>query len=202
MSRASYDAIAAEWCAVRTRLPRKDAALFERFFAALPPKGDVLDLGCGSGLPVARLLCDRGLRVTGVDQSAKLLDAARQNVPEAELFEADLLQYRPVRRFHGIVFWDVLFHFPRESHRRILEGIYGGLEPGGLAILSSGGSEDDLEPFTDTMFGVEFFYDAYPIDAFLELCQHVGFVVVHYERVNLPDGGRDKGRIGVILERD
>ena len=44
-------------------------------------------------------------------------------------------------------------------------------------------------------------YDAYPIADFLELCQDVGFTVAHYERVNLPDGARDKGRIGVVLQR-
>lgn len=52
--------------------------LWRRFLVSrLPPGGHVLDVATGTGLVTAELL-RRGYQVTGVDQSAGMLDAARQ----------------------------------------------------------------------------------------------------------------------------
>jgi SAM-dependent methyltransferase len=56
----------------------------------LPPQARVLDLGCGAGLPVARDLIARGFRVTGVDGSARQIEQARRNAPEAKFIQADM----------------------------------------------------------------------------------------------------------------
>ena len=45
---------------------------------------ELLDLGCGSGLALARA-ADRGARVTGIDISPPLLERARARVPDADL---------------------------------------------------------------------------------------------------------------------
>ncbi len=46
--------------------------------------GTVVDLGCGSGIG-ARLLCDAGFDVVGIDASEAMIRMARTRVPEAEL---------------------------------------------------------------------------------------------------------------------
>lgn len=48
----------------------------------VPEAGTVLDLGCGSGEPIARHLIERGRRVTGVDASPGLIDLCRARFPE------------------------------------------------------------------------------------------------------------------------
>lgn len=50
-----------------------ERAWMERFVALLPPGGAVLDLGCGSGQPMARHLLERGFAVVGVDSSPTLI---------------------------------------------------------------------------------------------------------------------------------
>src|ERR1017187_9644051 len=47
----------------------------------LPPGAQVVDLGCGAGIPATRELSDRGLRVIGADFSAVQLRRARRLVP-------------------------------------------------------------------------------------------------------------------------
>jgi SAM-dependent methyltransferase len=60
-----------------------------RFFELVPPVGGAtLELGCGEGR-VARDLQDRGHRVTGVDSSPTLLDAASSADPDGEYVLAD-----------------------------------------------------------------------------------------------------------------
>ena len=41
--------------------------------AGLPQGAHVLDIGCGPGWPISQALVDAGLRVTGLDSSARLL---------------------------------------------------------------------------------------------------------------------------------
>lgn len=47
-----------------------EAEALERFAAALPKGGTVLDVGCGSGWPWGAALLDRGFHVTGIDAEA------------------------------------------------------------------------------------------------------------------------------------
>jgi 2-polyprenyl-3-methyl-5-hydroxy-6-metoxy-1,4-benzoquinol methylase len=60
----------------------------------LPDRGDVLDIGCGCGLPVARCLAAAGHRVTGVDISEVQIGRARRLVPDATFIREDAAQLR------------------------------------------------------------------------------------------------------------
>jgi SAM-dependent methyltransferase len=87
----AWDAVADDW--VRwARAPGHDSYWqFHRdaFFELVPPAGSrTLDLGCGEGR-VARDLHSRGHRVTGVDASARLIEAARAEDPSGDYRVAD-----------------------------------------------------------------------------------------------------------------
>jgi SAM-dependent methyltransferase len=56
----------------------------------LPSCANVLDIGCGAGVPVARHLIARGFKVTGVDASARQMERARCNAPQAHFIRADM----------------------------------------------------------------------------------------------------------------
>ena len=62
-----YERHARDWDTDRNLYvnPWNDKPWHERFVTALPVGASVLDLGCGSGAPVARYLVECGLRVTG-----------------------------------------------------------------------------------------------------------------------------------------
>ncbi len=48
----------------------------------------VLDVACGTG-NAARVAADAGARVTGLDASPRLLDVARERVPEGDFVQGD-----------------------------------------------------------------------------------------------------------------
>lgn len=199
--KTDYDAIAQEWSQLRTHLPAPDLALFELFRCYVPPQGKVLDLGCGHGVPIARMMTERGFEITGVDRSERLLNLARTAMPQQQWILSELESFEPSGQYHGVIIWDSLFHLPRHEHLVLLYKVFRILEPDGVVILSSGGSDDDLPPFTDFMLEHEFFYDAFPVPVLLRHCRQIGFRILRHELVNEPDGGRDKGRLGLVLQK-
>lgn len=52
--------------------------LADRFTALIPPAGNILDLGCGMGEPIAAHLIRAGFHLTGVDSARTLLGLCRR----------------------------------------------------------------------------------------------------------------------------
>jgi 2-polyprenyl-3-methyl-5-hydroxy-6-metoxy-1,4-benzoquinol methylase len=76
----------------------------------LPHGGTVLDLGCGTGLPISQVLIEGGFEVYGVDASTKMVAAFRArfpnvSVPCAAVKDPDFLG----RTFDGVVAWGLSF---------------------------------------------------------------------------------------------
>lgn len=72
-----YERHAREWDADRRNNGWNDKPWLDSFIGALPKGATVLDLGCGSGSPVALHMIERELRVTGVDASPTLVSLPR-----------------------------------------------------------------------------------------------------------------------------
>jgi trans-aconitate methyltransferase len=152
-----YDAIADDWYALdrgfRAR-PYVDMVL-ER----LDPGASVLDLGCGTGVPITRYIAKRGFRVTGIDSSERMLAIARRSVPEAAFVHADILDVTMPHRVAAVIAWDSIFHIDRRQHDTVFARIRGVLADWGWLLMSAGGSSE--EGFHSEMFGHTFFYSGY-----------------------------------------
>jgi 2-polyprenyl-3-methyl-5-hydroxy-6-metoxy-1,4-benzoquinol methylase len=110
--------------------------------AVLRPGADVLDLGCGCGVPVSRALAAAGCRVTGVDLSAVQVERARALVPAATFLQADATEvaFEPAE-FDAIVCLYALIHVPRAAQPGLLARMATWLRPGGLLLLTAGQEE-------------------------------------------------------------
>ncbi len=122
---------------------QRSRALFEarwlRLFAGgLPEKGRVLDLGCGSGRPIAGWLIGEGYRVTGTDFAAPMLELARAAWPEADWRLGDMRKLDMGETFDGIIGWDSFFHLTPMEQRDCLPRLAEHLEPGGVLMLTVG----------------------------------------------------------------
>jgi 2-polyprenyl-3-methyl-5-hydroxy-6-metoxy-1,4-benzoquinol methylase len=110
------------------------AALRER----LPAGAQVLDLGCGCGIPVARSLANAGYAVTGVDFSNVQLQRARRLVPTARLLHADAAKVTfPAATFDAVICLYMLFHLPLAEQPLLLGRIAGWLRPGGWLLATT-----------------------------------------------------------------
>jgi ubiquinone/menaquinone biosynthesis C-methylase UbiE len=132
-----YDDIARTYHEQRDKF--KSSELLAGFSSLLPPGGDVLDVGCGAGIPVVRFLVDAGFKVTGVDVSSSMLELARVHVPEANFVKMDMRQLEfDTECFDGICAFYSLFHVPREEHLQVLIGFSRLLRKDGILLFSSG----------------------------------------------------------------
>jgi len=105
---------------------------------SIPRGSEVLDLGCGCGVPASRLLADR-FRVTGVDISDVQIRRARQVVPGAKFIRGDMTEVDfPEESFGAVVCLYAIIHVPVEEQQPLLERIYRWLAPGGLFLLIAG----------------------------------------------------------------
>jgi cyclopropane fatty-acyl-phospholipid synthase-like methyltransferase len=211
--RNSYDYIAGQWHSNFRGQAYVDRVLgyVDRVLEGLPPGAKVLDLGCGTGTPIAEYMVRRGYRVTGVDQSEKMLEIAKKVVPEAEFIHGDMVEVELAGRFAAAVAWDSVFHVERKHHPAIYRKLADALEIGGRLLLTVGGSDggagaeggsapgdhSGAEGFTSEMFGHTFFYSGYAPQVARQKLEAEGFEVEVWE----VDDPSSRGHIAVIARR-
>lgn len=200
----SYDHIAEQWYKNFRGQTYVDRTLgyVDKILEGLPSQAKVLDLGCGTGNPIAKHIVERGFRVVGIDQSEKLLEIAKTIVPEAELLHADMIEIQFAEKFAAAVAWDSIFHVERKLHSAIYRKLADSLEPGGRLLLSVGGSgaesaNSDARGITSEMFGHTFFYDAYAPRIARQLLEAEGFKIEVWE----VDDPSSHGHIAVVARK-
>jgi SAM-dependent methyltransferase len=150
----------------------------------LPPAAQVLDLGCGAGVPATRELDDHGLRVIGVDFSAVQLRRARGLVPRASLVQADMtdLQLAPAS-VDAVVSFYALIHVPLADQQTLFPRIRSWLRPGGyfLAIVGA-----DRWTGTAPYLGADMFWDHADADTYLRWFETARLVPVWHRYI--PEG--------------
>ena len=196
MNLESYNAIAEQWAQLRIRLSPSESQILPMVAEGLAPHATLLDLGCGTGQPVATFFADAGFRIVGVDQSPAMLALAQLRLPGHEWVLGTIEDFPHRDQVGAVIAWDSLFHIPRERHLQILQRVRTVLPVGGRFALTVGGSEHPA--FTDTMFGHPFFYDSHPPAQVGALLRTAGFRIVHQAVLNQPDGARDKGRVAFV----
>lgn len=126
---AVYDTQAADYARM---ISAAAAPGLDRFIAAMPPGGHVLDLGAGPG-NAARAMQDAGLRVDATDASAAMVEAARAQGVSARqaTFEEIAAQGAP-DTYDGIWANFSLLHAPRAAFPGHLAALNRAMRPGGL----------------------------------------------------------------------
>src|SRR6185312_10611728 len=113
----------------------------------------VLDLGCGSGVPITEVLIEEGLAVYGVDASPSLVSAFKQRWPgmpvncepveESSFFD---------RQFDAVLAWGLVFLLSARSQRELIGRISVALRPGGRLLFTA---PEQVVSWTDAMTGRE-----------------------------------------------
>lgn len=104
----------------------------------IPTKGKVLDVGCGTGEPIAQFLIKQGYRVIGIDASKKMIALCQQRFSDATWLLADMRTLILKEKFHAVIAWHSFFHLPHDDQRSTLKLLASMVEKNGLLIFTSG----------------------------------------------------------------
>lgn len=137
-----YQRHARTW-AVRRGERLIETGWLERFRTWLPTAGSVLDLGCGSGVPIARYFIERGHAVTGIDSAPTMIAMASERFPTQQWLVADMRDLSLDRAFHGILAWDSFFHLNHADQHAMFATFRAHATPGAPLMFTSGPSHGE-----------------------------------------------------------
>ena len=104
----------------------------------LPRSATVLDLGCGTGVPISQVLIERGFNVYGVDASPSMVAAFRTLFPtvpveRAAAEDSDFFN----RSFDAVVAWGLLFLLNPGVQLRLIGKVAAALSGNGRFLFTA-----------------------------------------------------------------
>jgi SAM-dependent methyltransferase len=181
-----YDAVALRYAEWASHVERPTLEWLRDLDARLPDGADVLELGCGRGVPVARELARRH-RVVGVDISAVQIELARHHVPEASFMHADAGEVEIASAsLHAVLALHFFGHVPLGEQGALIARIAEWLRPGGF-LLATFGAGAAHEEVADDWLGAPMFFASLEAEAYPRLLRASGLeplrdeVVVQHE---------------------
>lgn len=195
-----YDAIAlryAEWAA---QVERPTLEWLRDLDGRLADGSELLELGCGRGVPAARELARRH-RLVGVDISAVQIELARHHVPEASFVHADATELEIADgSLDAVVALHFFGHVPRDEQGPLIGRIGHWLRPGGLLLATVGAGEEEEELQPDWL-GAPMFFASLDGDAYLPLLRDSGLEPVRDEVVVQHEPGHGQVAFRWVLAR-
>lgn len=186
---AGYDAMADEYLTYSTGIVGDPRARFLAMLEQrLAPGSEVLDLGCGAGIPSTAELAVRH-HVLGIDISEAQILRARGNVPSARFEKGDFTtaEIAPGSLDAVTAFYS-LTHVPQAEHGELFRRIAGWLRPDGyfLGTLSAHGRSNGVQA---DFVGVPMFFSGHDAATNRTLLHDGGWEIVVDEVVSMVEPG-------------
>jgi cyclopropane fatty-acyl-phospholipid synthase-like methyltransferase len=109
----------------------------ERFGGLIERGRTILDAGCGDGVPVDQYLVRQGFAVNGIDASSRMIERARENVPEGFYEVKDMVHLNEGEYcVDGVVSLRAMLHIPREEYPALLRTFTSFMPNGGALLLT------------------------------------------------------------------
>ena len=195
-----YDAIALRYAEWAGQVASPALEWLRELDALLPDGAEVLELGCGRGVPGTRQLARRH-HVTGVDISAVQIELARHHVPEASFVHADALELEVAPgSLDAVVALYVFGHVPIDEQRELIGRISLWLRDEGLLLATFGAGEAGEEVDQDWL-GAPMFFASLGGDSYLPLLRDCGLQPVHEEVVEQHEPGHGDVAFHWVLAR-
>lgn len=134
-----YESVAADFIQIRGKAEDGIGARAVREWAlTLPAEATVLDVGCGTGWPISKVLIDMKLSVYGIDASPTLVDVFRQHFPGVPVAcEAVEDSSFFNKKFNGVVAWGLLFLLPENQQELVVSRLCEALRVGGKFLFTA-----------------------------------------------------------------
>ncbi len=205
LNKKAWDAIGKK---VASPYMKNDAylTLFEMFCSMLSKGAKVLDLGCGPGIPVTKILVDRGFSVVALDFSKSMISLVKENVPAAEPVHMSITEIDYENEFEGIVASYSLLCLNPEQFNETIRKISAALKRGGvffLALNEPDGPVPDNYEHIEELIGQTMYTRGYTEDEIRDMLSGTPFSVTRVARgtVTSKEFGTEHSLI-MLLKKD
>jgi SAM-dependent methyltransferase len=181
-----YQRHAQAWANDRGTAPAEGDWLL-RFRALLPEPACVLDIGCGSGDPIARALVNAGCAVTGVDSAPAMIDMCRSKFPVQTWHVGDMRMLRLNAAFDGVLAWDSFFHLCPDDQRLMFPIFRTHAAPRAALMFTSGTSHGEA---IGSLRGEKLYHASLDPAEYSALLAENGFAVLAHRAEDPDCGGR------------
>ncbi|OAP60606.1 hypothetical protein AYL99_05608 [Fonsecaea erecta] len=176
----------------------------ERLLSELPhpSEANVLELGCGAGVPCTRLLAQRCGRVFANDISQSQIDLAKTNVREenVDFILGDMTSLKFDRSaIQAVVAFYSIIHLPRDEQRTLLRQIWEWTSPAGYLLCNLGVSDNPGS--TADWLGSRMYWSSFDVETNLEMIKDAGFTVIQSEVLHDDEDGRLVPFLWVLAEK-
>lgn len=158
-----------------------------RFVSLLSSAAHVLDIGCGSGDPIAKYLALLGYAVTGIDSSPEMIRLFRANLPQQVAATGDMRALSVAHRFDGLLAWDSFFHLAHDDQRKMFPLFREHAAPGAPLMFTSGPIHGEA---IGELQGEPLYHASFDASEYAALLAANGFNVVAHVAEDASCGGR------------
>lgn len=175
----------------------------DKFIECVSLNGLVLDVGCGGGTK-SKYLISKGLKVVGVDIAEKMIEIAKQEVPQGTFYTMDLGEVDALEEmFDGIFMQAVLLHIQKKEALKILKKMASKLKAGGCLYIAvkekiEGGIDEETKVDNDYGYEYERFFSYYTIAELKEYFSNLGLETIFTENNPPSRSGRASNWISII----
>ena len=152
-----------------------EKAWLDLFLSLIPVHSTLLDLGCGSGKPIADYLIQQGHTLIGVDSSDVMIAMAQKNFPKQTWVQADMRTVELDQKFNAILAWDSFFHLTPDDQRQIFAQFAQFSVTNTALMFTSGPMAGEA---MGDMFGDALYHASLSQDEYRVLLKQYGFNVV------------------------
>jgi len=172
----AYNVIA-DWFSENRYRGLMERAYLDSLIKITGKRANILDLGCGTGVPIMNYLLSQGMQVMGADASYRMLDIAKRNFPSVDFIQADMRQLSLSRKFDAIIAWHSLFHLPPEDQPSMFPIFKSHLHTNGVLLFTSGKEYGETWVINE---GTNLFHGSLDTHQYQSLLETHGFRILQY----------------------
>lgn len=181
-----YEEEAQFWARQRTKGSSPELKFIEKICEQLKPKDEVLDLGCGSGYPIADFFLTKQFQVTGVDGAHAMIAIAQTKYPQATWIHAEMTQLDLNKKFSVIIAWDSFFHLTMSKQEQMFPIFKKHLRAQGYLLFTSGPKEGET---IGDMNGQALYHASLSPEQYRRLLKDNGFTIEEFVSEDPTCGG-------------
>lgn len=149
----------------------------DKFLSHLEEGDEVLDVGCGSGEPIAKYLIENKMKVTGVDFSKEMIVMASRRFPQNEWLVQDMRELKLNRKFKAIIAWNSYFHLTQNDQRSVFSLFAKHLQKDGVLMTTVGPENGEVEGLVNDQ---RIYHSSLSPDEYKELMNEHGFELLEF----------------------